>query len=109
MRHRPWRAIFLVGGTVVAILLLILAAPCERDNCLLPDEAVGTHASAQSASPVSALPDYPLHCGLHCGLLVVHLLIVSAFPALLVRLRLRAPDAHLLLTAPPLLPPPQTA
>lgn len=100
---------FLAGGTVVAILLLLLAAPCERGRCLWPGEAVRAHASAQSDSPVSALPDSPLHCGLHCGLLVAPLLIVSASPALLARLPLRAPNARLLLTAPPLLPPPQAA
>jgi hypothetical protein len=107
MRHPPWGELFLVGSALVAILWFLLAVPCERGDCLLPGDTANVRAAAHAALPTDPLPDSLHHCPLHCGMLLVPLLLVLVTPGLLARLPVRIFDMHVFVTAPPPLPPPQ--
>jgi hypothetical protein len=109
-RQRRLGRPLLVGGTLVTVLLLLLAAPCERGLCARPD----TSAQAGAEAPHTDGPTLPmakpgLHCALHCGGLLLPALLIVVLPVLMTRVAHAARLAPLRASAPPPLPPPQIA
>ena len=100
----------LVGGALVAVLLLLVAAPCERGLCVRPDTSAPIGVVAPHIDS-SALPlaEPPLHCALHCGGLLLPALLLVVVPVLTTRVAHTARPAPLRASAPPPLPPPQAA
>lgn len=100
----------LVGGALVAVLLLLLAAPCERGLCARPDTSAQAGAAAPHPDgPALPLAEPSLHCTLHCGGMVLPLLLIVVLSVLMARVAHAARPALLRASAPPPLPPPQAA
>lgn len=108
-RHRLGGPL-LVGGALVAVLLLLVAAPCERGLCVRPDTSAQAGAAAAHID-TSALPlaEPTLHCAPHCGGLLLPDLLIVVLPVLMTRVAHAARPAPLRAGAPPPLPPPQAA
>lgn len=95
---------------LATVILLVLASPCGSGRCEVAEHSAHTG----SALPFDDIPTFPvdaqpLHCGLHCGLLLLPTLLIVGAPALIVRVSPR-PLAAVLHDGPcPPLPPPQAA
>lgn len=104
------RGPLVLGALLVVVLLTVFVAPCEGRLCDRPDAFASSspHATApdQTALPT---PDTAAHCAVHCGQVLLPLLLVIVAPVLATRVPLAALTLRLHITAPPLLPPPQYA
>lgn len=109
-RQRKLGGPLLVGSVLVAVLLLLVAVPCERGLCVRPDTSAQTGVAAPHID-TSALPlaEPTLHCALHCGGLLLAALLIAVLPVLTTRVAHTARPAPLRASAPPPLPPPQAA
>lgn len=99
----------LIGGTLIAVLLM-LAAPCGRGRCAPSADGAQVRAALAHAGP-TALPvaESPLYCMQHGGVLLMPALLMLASSALAVRVASGARSMALRANAPPPLPPPQAA
>ncbi len=107
-RQRKLGGPLLIGSVLVAVLLLLLAAPCERGLCTRLDTNDPTPLSmAHADGPALPMAEPGLHCALHCGGLLLPALLIVVLPVLMMRVAHAARPAPLRASAPPPLPPPQ--
>lgn len=100
----------LIGGALVAVLLLLLAAPCEGGLCARPETRAQAGAVGSYVDDLALpLAEPTLHCTLHCGGLLLPALLIVVLPVLMARVAHAARLTPLRASTPPPLPPPQAA
>lgn len=105
----PLRGPLVLGALLVVVLLTVFVAPCEGRLCDRP-ETLASSSSHITAPDQTSLPtpNTAAHCAVHCGLVLLPLLLVIVAPVLATRVPLATLTPRLHITAPPLLPPPQS-